>query len=241
MANMSGHAGVFITFEGGDGVGKSTHIRFLSDVLRAYGLEVVHVREPGGTSVGEQLRAIVLDIANNELTPEAELLIYEAARAQLVSEVIKPALERGAVVLCDRFTDSTLAYQGYGRGLSADFIKSANAFASAGITPDKTLLITCPDRAEKIDRVHRRDANDRLEVAGRRFHDTVEHAFDELAQHHPERIVCIDTSGLHSQAAQQIFSALADIFPWLVDGSFALDEMLEKYDRAHVHADGGES
>ena len=141
--------GAFVTFEGGDGAGKSTHIKFLAQVLEAAGLEVVRVREPGGTSVGEQLRAVVLDPANGEMAPEAELLIYEAARAQIVAQVIAPALARGAVVLCDRFTDSTLAYQGSGRGLSREFIEAANAFAARGIVPDRTIVMKCGDVQEK--------------------------------------------------------------------------------------------
>ena len=121
--------GIFITFEGGEGAGKTTHIRFLSETLRAHGREVLCLREPGGTEVGEQLRAVVLDPANGGMSDEAELLIYEAARAQLMAQVIAPALARGAVVLCDRFTDSTVAYQAYGRGLPRMFVDRVNEFA----------------------------------------------------------------------------------------------------------------
>ena len=118
-AEQAPERGVFVTFEGGDGAGKTTHIRFLANALSAMGREVVCLREPGGTEVGEQLRGVVLNPANSDICDGSELLIFEAARAQLVSQVIAPALERGAVVLCDRFTDSTVAYQGYGRGLDA--------------------------------------------------------------------------------------------------------------------------
>ena len=111
-----GLPGVFITFEGGEGVGKTTQIAFMERVLKKAGLDVVRLREPGGTKVGEDLRAIVLDAKNDMLDDRAELYLYEAARAQIVAEVIRPALARGAVVLCDRFVDSTVAYQGYGRG-----------------------------------------------------------------------------------------------------------------------------
>ncbi|MFR7493688.1 MAG: dTMP kinase [Adlercreutzia sp.] len=114
-----GNTGVFVTFEGGDGAGKSTQIRFLARLLEDAGREVVRLREPGGTAVGEALRAVVLDPAHEAMSDRAELLIYEAARAQIVDEVIRPALERGAVVLCDRFYDSTVAYQGCGRGSTA--------------------------------------------------------------------------------------------------------------------------
>ena len=127
--------GIFITFEGGEGAGKTTHIRFLSETLRAHGREVLCLREPGGTEVGEQLRAVVLDPANGGMSDEAELLIYEAARAQLMAQVIAPALARGAVVLCDRFTDSTVAYQAYGRGLPRMFVDRVNEFACQGVHP----------------------------------------------------------------------------------------------------------
>ena len=117
--------GVFVSFEGGEGAGKTTHIRFLAETLEARGFEVVRLREPGGAAMCDA----------------CELLVYEAARAQIVEEVIKPALERGAVVLCDRFFDSTTAYQAYGRGLDADFVRRANQFACQGVVPDRTILL----------------------------------------------------------------------------------------------------
>lgn len=225
--------GVFITFEGGDGAGKSTHIKFLAGVLEDAGLEVVRVREPGGTSIGEQLRAIVLDPANAEMAPETELLIYEAARAQIVTQVIAPALSRGAVVLCDRFTDSTLAYQGHGRGLSLGFIEQANAFASRDIVPDKTILMRCADAQEKHGRVSSREELDRLERAGGSFHGRVNAAFEELACAHPSRIGVVETSGAHSDTARAIFAQVAPFFPWLVDGTLSWEEALAAFDAAH--------
>lgn len=232
--------GVFITFEGGDGAGKSTHIRFLAQILEAAGLEVVRVREPGGTSIGEQLRAIVLDPANAEMTPEAELLIYEAARAQIVDQVIKPALRRGAVVLCDRFTDSTRAYQGAGRGLSVDFIDQANAFATKGLVPDKTIVLCCSDPCEKRGRVSARQETDRLERAGDGFHARVNQAFDRLAHTADERIGQVETTGVHSDTAQAIFAQLSDLFPWLVDGSYSLEDALSCLDASHRKHHGEE-
>lgn len=227
--------GVFITFEGGDGAGKSTHIRFLAQTLEKRGFDVLCVREPGGSAVGEALRSIVLDPEHRNLCPEAELLIYEAARAQLVAEVIKPALDHGGIVLCDRFTDSTIAYQGYGRGLDETFIREANAFATFGIEPDCTIVLTCPDREEKKDRVSRRNDSDRLELAGEDFHTRVNSAFARIAEAEAERIHIVETSGKHSQTARQIFSVLSSMFPWLTDGSVDLEEDLEGYDRAHDH------
>ena len=227
--------GVLITFEGGDGAGKSTHIRFLGDVLQSLGFEVVNVREPGGTDIGEQLRHVVLDPQNANLSSRSELLIYEAARAQLADEVICPALKRGCIVLCDRFTDSTLAYQGYGRGLDLKFIKRANKFATDDITPDATIMLTVA-RKEKQSRVDRREEMDRLELAGDDFHTRVIEAFTEIANGSDGRISVIETGGKHSQTAKAIFAALADIMPWLSDGSLDLSDQLSAYDDAHDHS-----
>lgn len=233
--------GVLITFEGGDGAGKSTHIRFLARTLENLGFDVLCVREPGGTEIGEALRRIVLDPHNENLSPEAELLIYEAARAQLIKEVIKPALDFGGIVLCDRFTDSTIAYQGYGRGLDLALIRAVNAFATLGIEPDCTIVLTCPDRQEKKDRVDRREDADRLERAGDDFHTRVIGAFSEMAEENPDRMHVIETSGKHSATARRIFSVLAGVFPWLADGSIDLSDELDAYDAAHDHSRRGRS
>ncbi len=230
-----GDDGVFITFEGDDGVGKSTHIRFLSDTLRSLGYEVVSLREPGGTSIGEQLRAIVLDPNNPEIAAKAELLIYEAARAQIVCEVIAPALKRGAVVLSDRFIDSTVAYQGYGRGLDISFIDAANKFATSGLMPDKTLLMTCSDGTDRLDRVGRRAIKDRLDGADKDFHDAVSRGFSEIVASDRGRIDVVDTSGARSETARLIFRALDDLFPELNDGSVDFEETLLRFDQAHKH------
>ena len=141
--------GLFITFEGGDGAGKSTHLFFVAEALRNRGEKIVCLREPGGTIIGEQLRNTVLDPGNYVMSDECELLIYEAARAQLVSQVIRPALETGSIVLCDRFSDSTVAYQAYGRGIDRDFIDQANHFAGRYVKVDATdhcaISISKPD------------------------------------------------------------------------------------------------
>lgn len=213
--------GVLVTFEGGDGAGKSTHVRRVADALRERGCDVVCVREPGGTAVGEQLRSIVLDAGNASLSSRAELLIYEAARAQLVSEVVGPALRRGAVVLCDRFTDSTVAYQGYGRGLDADFIRSCNDFATDGIVPDATVVLVCPDVAAKAARVFQRDSQDRLEQAGSAFHRAVDAAFKALAAEDDRRIRVVESGGSVDETSAAVFRALADVLPCLSDGPLA--------------------
>lgn len=225
--------GVFITFEGGEAAGKSTHIKFLASVLEDAGISVLRLREPGGTSIGEQLRAIVLDKANSEMTSEAELLIYEASRAQLMGEVIKPALKRGTVVLCDRFTDSTVVYQGHGRGLSVPFIESANSFATGGVAPDKTIVMYCKNTQESSGRLASREDTDRLEQAGDSFHDCVNAQFLSLALQYPDRVHLVETSGRHSETAKEIFKVLEPLFPWLTERSPELYEKLKRFDEAH--------
>lgn len=211
--------GVFVTFEGGDGAGKSTHIRILAEALREHGEEVVCLREPGGTAVGEALRAVVLDPAHDAMSPRAELLIYEAARAQIVDELVAPALERGAVVLCDRFYDSTVAYQAYGRGLDRAFVDAANRFAAAGLAPDRTLVLACGDAHAGLARAGRVGSADRLELAGEDFHTCVNGAFLSIAQAEPKRVRVIDSSGERAITSAQIFHELSDLFPWMADAS----------------------
>ena len=207
--------GVFVTFEGGDGVGKSTHIRYVANELRRAGREVVCLREPGGTGIGESLRAMVLDPENGEISSEAELLMYEAARAQLVCEVIRPALERGAVVLCDRFSDSTIAYQAYGRGLPLDFVRRANSFATGGIVPDRTILLVLGNTRKSLARATGAGAGDRMEQAGEVFHSRVNRAFLKLAKRDPKRIRIVRSSSSRKATAAAVAAELADILPEL--------------------------
>lgn len=207
--------GVFVTFEGGDGVGKSTHIRYVANELRRAGREVVCLREPGGTGIGESLRAMVLDPENGEISSEAELLMYEAARAQLVCEVIRPALERGAVVLCDRFSDSTIAYQAYGRGLPLDFVRRANSFATGGIVPDRTILLVLGNTRKSLARATGAGTGDRMEQAGEVFHSRVNRAFLKLAKRDPKRIRIVRSSSSRKATAAAVAAELADILPEL--------------------------
>ena len=207
--------GVFVTFEGGDGVGKSTHIRYVANELRRAGREVVCLREPGGTGIGESLRAMVLDPDNGEISSEAELLMYEAARAQLVCEVIRPALGRGAVVLCDRFSDSTIAYQAYGRGLPLDFVRRANAFATGGIVPDRTILLVLGNTRKSLARATGAGTGDRMEQAGEVFHSRVNRAFLKLAKRDPKRIRIVRSSSSRKATAAAVAAELADILPEL--------------------------
>lgn len=231
--------GVLITFEGGDGAGKSTHIRLLGDVLDALGLDAVRVREPGGTAVGERLRSIVLDAGNAELCDRAELLIYEAARAQLVHEVVSPALARGSVVLCDRFTDSTVAYQGYGRHLPVAFVEACNAFAAAGVVPDATVVLSCSDASVKAGRVLGREGQDRLEQAGSAFHREVDAAFQKIAAASAERVRVVESCGGKRETALSVFDALAGVLPCLAGdrARAALDEALRADDACDADGD----
>ena len=215
---MGDKQGIFITFEGGDGAGKSTHIRFLVAALEQHGCEVVQLREPGGTHIGEQLRSIVLDPDNETMADECELLIYEASRAQIVNEVIKPALARGAVVVCDRYADSTLAYQAFGRGMNRQFIERANAFACQGVVPDRTILmLTGGNAATGLERATHHGDADRLELAGEQFHERVNEGYLALAAEDPERIRTVVSDGSKSETARKVFAELSDVFAWMPD------------------------
>lgn len=218
MATEASKRGVFITFEGGDGAGKTTHITFLAQALQDAGYEVLCLREPGGTKIGEILRDLVLNPDNDAMAAETELLIYEAARAQIVYEVIKPALERGCVVLCDRFYDSTIAYQAYGRGLDREFIRSANVFACQGLRPHRTIYIETNSSAEAgLQRaMHGRDG-DRMERAGIEFHDKVLQAFRDIARTSPDRVKTVPLQATKAETAKLIFAAVADLFGWNPD------------------------
>lgn len=232
---MTEKRGIFITFEGGDGVGKSTHIRFLAQALENQGFEVLCLREPGGTAIGESLRALVLDPAHEAMAPEAELLIYEAARAQIVAEVIVPALARGAVVLCDRFFDSTVAYQAFGRGLDRAFVEAANRFATGGLVPDRTILLTLGEAASQgadagLGRAAGRADTDRLERAGHDFHTRVAAGFLSLAAELPERVRAVDSSGARSLTSAMIFHELSDLFPWMRNATLCSEEFFAVLD-----------
>jgi len=182
--------GVFITFEGCEGCGKSTQVRELENHLKAQGYEVLTTREPGGTSVAESIRSILLDPGNETLSPVTELLLYEAARAQHVRERILPALEAGKTVLSDRFFDSTTAYQGAGRGLGAEDVVRLHAIATGGLTPDLTIVIDVP-AALGLARATQ-GGSDRIEREKIDFHERVRAEFLRLAQAEPERISVVD-------------------------------------------------
>jgi dTMP kinase len=212
---MTQMPGTFITFEGGEGCGKSTQIHALECFLLELGRAVLVVREPGGTEVGEIIRTILLNPANTALTQRAELFLYEAARAQIVTETIEPALEAGTVVLCDRFYDSTLAYQGFGRGIPLETIEALNEVAVGTCHPQRTILLDIDsNKGLKRATVHE---SDRLEQAGEAFHERVRTGFLTLAAHDPHRIRLVNSCESKVDTACAVMAELSDLFDDLDD------------------------
>lgn len=203
--------GLFITLEGADGCGKSTQAAILADRIAATGREVVRLREPGGTAVSEKIRALVLDPENSEMAPECELLLFEASRAQLVRQVIEPALARGAVVVCDRFYDSTFAYQAAGRSLAEQTIRAANALGGCGVAPDRTLVLDM-DTDAALSRATR-DGADRMEAEGVAFQRRVREGYLRLVAEEPRRVRRVDATGTVEEVAGRLADALADLLP----------------------------
>jgi dTMP kinase len=212
--------GVFVSFEGAEGSGKSTQIRWLGDVLGLAGREVILTREPGGTDAGEVIRNLLQhDAAGEKLCPEAETLLFCASRAQLVQEVIAPALARGAIVLCDRFADSTTAYQGYGRGLDPDQLIQIHDFTLGCYWPDITILLDLPvDVGMRRIRKRAKEetvALDRMEREQMAFHERVLHGFHLLAKQHPERFCVVDAAASIEDVRMRIVHALSSVLPEL--------------------------
>jgi len=187
--------GLLITFEGPDGSGKSTQLRLLSAWLKEEGYTVLTTREPGGTPIGEAIRALLHDCSHTEMTPNAEILLYSASRAQLVSEVIRPALERGMYVLCDRYFDSTYAYQGYGRGLPLETLRTITEFAVGGLKPDLTIYLDISPEAGLARRTQGGEEMNRLDREALDFHKRVRAGYHSLASNEPERWLMVDATG----------------------------------------------
>jgi len=181
---------LFITFEGPEGSGKTTQLKLLAEWLRERGCDVLATREPGGTAISEAIRGILLDPTHTEMQPEAEILLFSAARAQIVAQVIRPHLQGGGIVLCDRYADSTLAYQGYGRGLDLDTLRTITAFATGGLVPDLTIYLDIAIE-EGLRRKVPQEWN-RLEAQALAFHQRVREGYLEMAAGEPDRWLSVD-------------------------------------------------
>jgi dTMP kinase len=210
---------LFITFEGVEGSGKTTQIQRLKKYLTQKGIHCRVTREPGGCSIGEKIRKILLNPDHREMVPTTELLLYEAARAQHVKEVIKPFFKKEGVVLCDRFSDATLAYQGYGRRIDLKWIQRLNHFASQGIRPDVTFLLDCPSdvglkRAIRRIRTLKQEREERFEMEEIKFHRRVRKGYLALAKKEPWRVKVIDTR----EGEERVFEKIRKIVDNLLIG-----------------------
>jgi len=200
--------GKFITFEGSEGCGKSTQSKLLYLYLRRRGFKVVYLREPGGNKISEKIRKILLDFKNDSITPVTETLLYMAARAQVVGEIIAPALKKGKIIICDRFMDSTIAYQGYGLGIDIKLIKCVGEFATSGIKPDLTIFMELP---LKDGLKHRRHTKDRIERRSLSYHYRVLKGYFKLAQSEPARIKVVKVLE-EKNKTQEVIRRLVDKF-----------------------------
>ncbi len=205
--------GRFITLEGGEGAGKSTQLRALAQALRSRGLDVVETREPGGSEGAEAIRALLLTGGADRWSPRAEALLFAAARADHVEKTIRPALQRGAWVLSDRFLDSSRAYQGQGALSDADIV-ALHRLGSEGFLPDRTLLLTLPDNEAAL-RARRRDGDQSDRIGGRDsdFHRAVADAFARFATDEPDRVRAVDASGAAEDVTDRLIAALSDLLP----------------------------
>ena len=202
---------MFITFEGGEGAGKSTAIKRIVEKLTSEGYEIVLTREPGGTPIAEEIRNVILDKKNTAMDPRTEALLYAASRRQHLVEKVIPALKEGKLVLCDRFLDSSLAYQGGARGIGIDTVYNMNLFATEGMLPDLTILfdIKPEEGLARIAANSQREVN-RLDVEKLAFHNKVRDSFHELAKMFPERFVIVDASKGPDEVFEDAYKAIED-------------------------------
>jgi dTMP kinase len=212
---MSTPRGLFLSFEGTEGSGKSTQRRLLVERLRAAGWSVVENQEPGATVIGREIRRVLLDPAHAEMTPMTELLLMFASRAQAAAEIVRPALERGAIVVSDRFTDSTLAYQGHARGLGTESVMLAHRLALGSLWPDRTFAIDL-DLRTGLERAHARnrehgESEARIDQQALEFHERVAHGYRLLAEVEPERFRLIDGSGSPAEVAERVWAQTEDL------------------------------
>ena len=208
---------MFITFEGVEGCGKSTQIKLLAEALAAKGANFLATHEPGGTEIGAAIRKILLTSGAGPMSPMAELLLFSAARAELVAGVIRPALAQGKIVLCDRFYDSTMAYQGHARGLDKETVRQLTRIATGGLTPDRTILLDLPAETG-LDRATTRMFTEkkteaRFEEEGIRFHKLVQEGFYNIAMAEPDRVKLVDAMGPVEEVRQRVGKAVGDILP----------------------------
>ncbi len=202
--------GLFITLEGIEGCGKSTQARLLGEYLRSQGHDIIETREPGGTPLAEKVRSVLLDRADEPVSSETEAFLVFAARRQHVAQVIEPALARGAIVLCDRFSDSTLAYQGYARGLNVPLLERLNRLATHAVTPHLTLLFDLPV-ATGLARRRSTSETNRLDRESLRFHQKVRAGFRDLATRHPARIKVISARASKETVARAVARIVAPV------------------------------
>lgn len=200
--------GKFITFEGCEGSGKSTQLRLLGEYLTQRGVDFLMTREPGGSAIAEDIRKIILNPAYTEMCPECEALLYASARIQHLKEIVEPALAAGKLVVCDRYVDSSFAYQGEARGLGADFIAEINGYALEKYPPDLTVFLDISPK-EAFERKHGADKNDRIEALGFEFHEKVYKGYKKLLPKFP-RIVAVDCGGTKFETAEIIKNLLID-------------------------------
>ena len=211
---------LFITFEGVEGSGKTTQIQRLKKYLTRKGIRCIVTREPGGCPIGEKIRKILLDPDHHEMARTTELFLYEAARAQHVKEVIKPHLDKAGIVLCDRFSDATLAYQGYGRKLDLKWVQRLNDLSSQGIRPDVTFLLDCPSevglkRALQRNRILKQEKEERFEREEIEFHRRVRNGYLAIAKKEPRRVKVVDTR----QGEERVFEKIQKIIDNLLKGT----------------------
>ncbi|OCT13223.1 dTMP kinase [Paenibacillus pectinilyticus] len=203
--------GIFITFEGPDGAGKTTQLKKVAQELQKLGHDVLVTREPGGTGISDKIRSIILDPANEEMVDQAEVLLYAASRAQHVHELILPALQAGRIVLCDRFIDASVAYQSYGLGVDIEMVKSISKFASSGLQATRTYIMDVPVEVS-LERLNQRAGTgdstqqlDRIEQKNVAYHSRVRAGFHQIAADHPERVLVIDANRSVDQIAEDIW------------------------------------
>jgi dTMP kinase len=204
----SNNPDLFITLEGPEGSGKSTHAPRLAEYLRSLGRDVLLTREPGGTSIGDQIRSVLNDHANTAMQPRAEFLLFCASRAQLVSQMIRPHLERGGTVVCDRFSDSSMVYQGYGHGLDREGLRSICDFATGNLQPNLTLLLDLPVELGLARRRQGQGDWNRLDALEVEFHRRVRQGYLELARQDPSRWIRIDAEKEEEEVWAQILQAV---------------------------------